>query len=100
MNYIEHMARQIESELDEASRPSARAPELYRLYALLALVKGSSVSLNDVHDAWSVWMSEADPSHSALVPFEELDNAKKEEDRPYAEAIRRAASARATDKDQ
>lgn len=93
MNYIEDLARKIESELDEASRPSDRGPELYRLYALLALVKGPNVSLSDVHDAWSVWMSETDPVHSALIPFEELDNAKKEEDRPYADAIRRAAAA-------
>lgn len=93
MNYIEVLARKIESELDEASRPSDRGPELYRLYALLALIKGPNVSLRDVHDAWSVWMSETDPAHSALIPFEELDTAKREEDRPYAEAIRRAASA-------
>lgn len=92
MNYIEVLARRIESELDEASRPSDRGPELYRLYALLALIKGPDVSLRDVHDAWSVWMSQSDPGHSALIPFEELDTAKREEDRPYAEAIRRAAS--------
>lgn len=100
MNYIEDLARKIESELDEASRPSDRGPELYRLYALLALVKGPNVSLSDVHDAWSVWMSETDPVHSALIPFEELDNAKKEEDRPHADAIRRAASATAASKDR
>ena len=91
MNYIDELAAAIESNLSEGDRPDDRASELYRLYALLALVKGVEVTLADVHNAWSVWMSGDQPDHPALVPFAELDAAQRQQDEPYAEAIRRAA---------
>lgn len=91
LNYIAVLARKIEAEIAEDARPAAHADELYRLYALLRLVKGADVTLNDVHDAWAVWMSGIDPMHPSLVPFDQLDSDTREEDRTYADAIRTVA---------
>lgn len=67
--------------------------DLLRLYALLALVKGDQVTLEDVHNAWAVWRAaSAKPGHPALVPFGELARSVQELDSPYADAIRRVAS--------
>ena len=91
MTYVDAIAKKIEANLDEADRPDSNALELYRLYALLALVKGRSVTLSDVHDAWSVWMTPSQPDHPALVPFDELDEEQRLQDSPYAAAIRRVS---------
>jgi len=93
VNYIDKLAATIESNLTEDDRPGDRDTELYRLYALLALVKGAEVTLADVHNAWSVWMAGDQPDHPALVPFAELDVAQRLQDEPYAIAIRQAARA-------
>ncbi|GAA2011517.1 DUF7701 domain-containing protein [Brevibacterium samyangense] len=87
LNYIDEIAALIEATLDPEQRPDDDAWALYRLYALLVLVKGVDVSLEDVHDAWSVWMATINPKHDALVPFSSLDPAKRSEDGPYARAI-------------
>lgn len=65
--------------------------DLLRLYALLALVKGGDTSLRDVHDAWAIWRNQTAPGHRSLVPFDDLDEAVQELDRPYMDAIRWAA---------
>lgn len=91
MTYVDALARKIEANLDEAERPDSNALELYRLYALLALVKGREVTLSDVHDAWSVWMTSSQPDHPALIPFAELDEEQRMQDSPYAAAIRKAS---------
>ena len=51
LNYIDEIAARIEATLDPEQRPDDDAWALYRLYALLVLVKGVDVSLEDVHDA-------------------------------------------------
>ena len=91
MNYIDALASEIESNLAEGDRPDRREQELYRLYALLVLVKGTEVSLGDVHQAWSVWMVGDNPEHPALVPFDELSTEQQHQDSPYAVAIRKAS---------
>lgn len=68
-------------------------PDLIRLYALLVLVKGEDTTLQDVHDAWSLWRNETVPSHPSIVPFDELPEDIQEWDRPYRDAIARAAEA-------
>lgn len=65
---------------------------LFRLYALLTLVKGTHVTTQDVHDAWSVWMADRDPSHESLVPFDDLPTDVRREDEPFAAAIRAVAA--------
>lgn len=92
LNYIDRIAHLICVEIEPDIRPTDRANELYRLYALLVLVKGEATTLVDVHDAWSVWMLPQDSTHSSLLPFEELDEQTRREDTPFVEAIHRVAN--------
>lgn len=61
------------------------------LYATLVLVKGTETTLEDVHDAWSVWASRYEPWRKSIVPMGELPEWVQEYDRPYMEAIHAAA---------
>jgi hypothetical protein len=63
---------------------------LFRLYAVLALVKGEAVTASDVHDAWSAWMLNRGEDHESVVPFEALAPDTQAEDVPFTEAIRKA----------
>lgn len=87
MNYIDSLAMRIGQSLSEDLRPKEDALTLYRLYALLALVKGRDVTLENVHDAWATWQSASDPDHESIRPFAELDEETREKDRPYMAAI-------------
>jgi hypothetical protein len=91
-DHIGLIAADIRGRLDPAILPSG-ADALLRLYALLALTVGESVSPRHVHDAWCVWMREQDANHAALLPFDQLDQAAQEQDEPFAVAIRAAAAA-------
>lgn len=91
MNYLDAAAQQIKDELATDLWPAKRREDLFRLYGLLMLVKGVRCTLEDVHDAWSTWMVVEHPDHDALVPFCDLSRDVQEEDRPYLEAIQRAA---------
>ena len=70
------------------------AEQLLRLYALLAVTKGRDTTLEDVHNAWSLWQGDRDPDHPALVPFDELPAAVRAEDEPFRAAVRAEAPAR------
>lgn len=89
--YIDGLAREI-----RAATPPDLVPDepdldaLYRLYALLALVKGESVTASDVHDAWSAWMLNRGECHASVVPFDALAADTQAEDEPFVAAIRRA----------
>jgi hypothetical protein len=85
MNYVGEMTARLAGLLDDCP------PELLRLYALLALVKGGEATLEDVHDAWAAWRTVTRPDHPALVPFGQLAPSVQELDRKYMEAIREAA---------
>jgi hypothetical protein len=91
MTYLDELAAEIEQGvppdllLDRDTRP------LFRLYALLALVKGTDVTAADVHNAWAVWMEQQDPDHRFIRPFEELDAKTRASDEPFAKVIREAA---------
>lgn len=87
MNYVDRIAAEIEHQLAPADRPSHRAGDLYRLYALLVLTTGKQTSLENVHDAWSTWMADQDPRHQSLIPFCDLRPEQQEQDRPYLEAV-------------
>jgi hypothetical protein len=90
-SYIDALAQTI-----RAATPPELVPDepdvdaLYRLYALLALVKGESVTTSDVHDAWSAWMLNRGQSHDSIVPFDDLAADTQVEDEPFAAAIRKA----------
>lgn len=65
--------------------------ELLDLYALLVLVRGEKCTLEDVHDAWSVWKNKTDEKHRSLIPFKELTPSVQAMDAEYALAIRKTA---------
>ena len=92
MSYIDNLAQRIHSEVPEDALPEGDLATLFRLYALLALSKGKEVTARDVHDAWAVWMTEQEPSHPSIQPFDQLTPEKQEEDDVFVEAIRSAAS--------
>lgn len=92
MNYLDSLAGRIREELAPDLRPEAREDELYRLYALLVLVMGHRCTLENVHDAWSTWMTGDRPEHKALVPFDQLSHEAQLKDMPYLTAIHRVAA--------
>lgn len=94
MSYVNEMAEAIRSELPMHLVPDEDADLLFRLYALLALTKGERVSAEDVHDAWTTWMSQRGEIHESMVPFEHLAEPVKRQDDPFVAAIRAAVRGR------
>lgn len=86
--YLAELAEAIRAHVPERSLPDGDDESLFRMYAVLLRAKGESVTQSDVHDAWAAWMSEKDPSHKALVPYDALDDETQDEDRIFATAIR------------
>lgn len=80
MNYVQKVKGKLAEKIDVE-------PELLDLYVLLVLVKGAKTTLEDVHDAWSVWRCSTKPEHPSLIPFEDLSQEIQELDREYADAI-------------
>lgn len=66
--------------------------ELVEFYTLLVLVKGEDVTLEDVHDAWSVWKNQHRQDHWSLIPFDELSAEKQAMDEPFVKSIRTVAA--------
>ena len=91
MNYIDRIAYRIHEELEPYKIMNADDFPLYRLYALLLLTKGVNVTLEDVHNAWSVWTITRNPQHPSLKEFCYLTPEVQELDRPYTMAIRKVA---------
>lgn len=91
MNYVDDLVAAVRDELAPEDRPSSRSDELFRLYALLVLTRGTDTTLEDVHNAWSVWISESDPTHPSLVPFGDLTAEVQAQDKPFQVAIHQVA---------
>lgn len=91
MTYLDELAAQIEAEVPAEVLPGGDTGLLFRLYALLALTKGTAVTPCDVHNAWAVWMQERDPDHRAIRPYQELDAGTQAADEPFAAAIKTVA---------
>ncbi len=89
--YLNDLAAKIREHVPENRMPDGDADDLFRLYAVLLRAKGSSVTESDIHDAWSTWMAKRDVDHEALVPYEDLSEEVREEDRIFATAVQRAA---------
>lgn len=85
MNYAQRVL-----DLMNAAIPD-QDPDLIRAYALLAMTSGTQTTLRDVHEAWSLWRTMANPEHRSLIPFDELEWEVRELDRPYCDAIIRVA---------
>jgi hypothetical protein len=79
--------------IEELGSSYACEPELVDLYTVLVLTLGEGCLLEDVHEAWAVWEARhGDPAHRSIVPFGQLTLKVQEYDRPYRDAIRRAAA--------
>ncbi|MGM1065206.1 DUF7701 domain-containing protein [Saccharothrix sp. Mg75] len=91
MPYLQEVAALIKAALPPYATPPEGAEELFILYAVLVRVKGQAVTSSDVHDAWCAWMLTINPEHAAILPFDDLDDRTKLEDRPYVEAIHSVA---------
>jgi len=92
-NYIDTVASAVRD-----STPRHRLPAdghdlaaLFRLYALVARIKGKDATAADVHDAWSVWMLNRGEAHEAIRPFEDLPGDARRDDDPFVAAVRSAA---------
>ncbi len=90
MTYLDDLAQLLRDRVEPALVP-ADADDLFRFYAVLLRAKGSDVTADDVHDAWSAWMQQRDPAHPSIVPFEDLTEEVRLSDEPYVEAIRAVA---------
>lgn len=84
LNYVDTLAVAIGDYAPDCTQ------NLCWLYALLGLVKGTEVTLRDVHDAWAVWRTQTRPDHPDLVPFDMVPPKVQQLDEPYRLAIVRA----------
>ena len=91
MNYLDNLAARIRAAVPADKLPDDDTRALFRTYAVLLLAKGDAVDASDVHNAWSAWMLDRDPTHESLVPFDELPADASRQDEPYLAAIRHAA---------
>jgi hypothetical protein len=91
-NYIQAVASDIKQEVPPDVLPDGDSEDLFLLYAILALTKGVSVTGRDVHDAWSAWMTNKDPNHESIKPYDKLAPATRQEDEPFVRAIRHVAA--------
>lgn len=92
MNYVEIVIAALNREV-------SLYEDLTPLYALLVLTKGTSTTLEDVHDAWSIWCNYENSDHRSLIPFDELTLKVQELDRKYMNAIHTVALSLAVKKD-
>ncbi|RJS45324.1 DUF7701 domain-containing protein [Nocardioides cavernaquae] len=89
--YLDQLAERVRLAVPaEVGIPDA-SDDLFRLYALLARVKGESVTRRDVHDAWVAWMQAKGERHESMVSFDDLAPDIQAEDEPFVQAIRTAS---------
>jgi hypothetical protein len=91
MTYLDRIGAEIRQLVPPDLLPPGDLDALFRLYAVLALAKGDKVSAADVHNAWTAWMQDRRPEHTAIKRFDELDRATQALDEPFAQAIRTVA---------
>ena len=75
-----------------------KSKETLKMYSLLVLIKGEDITLEDVHDAWSVMMNfkPYNPpylghEHPSIVPFDQLSYETQMKDKKYADALIKVA---------
>jgi hypothetical protein len=98
MNYVQEVVAAIRSAVGDEAADEPGSDELFRFYAVLALVKGQDVTAENVHDAWSAWMTGREPNHHSIRPFAQLSAEVRRADGPFVAAIRQAAARLATRK--
>lgn len=87
MFYLDKYAHAIFEKLYPGTPVEALELELYRLYALLLVTKGVTVTKENVHDAWALWKNEHYSGHRFLVPFDLLAKEIQDLDEKYMTAI-------------
>jgi hypothetical protein len=92
MTYLQDLANRIREHLPPGTSVPDDADRLFVLYAVLLRAKGVGVTAADVHDAWAAWMQERDPNHDALQPYDDLQPEVQNEDAPFLQAIKSAAT--------
>lgn len=90
MSYLDRVAEEIRAEVPADLIPPDAAA-LFLIYAVLARAKGQQTTAEDVHDAWTAWMSGMGEEHQSMRPFAELDAAVRQEDEPFLGAIHRVS---------
>jgi hypothetical protein len=91
VNYIDEIAQAIRERVEPGYQlPRTDAQRLFRLYAVLALVKGAGVTAKDVHDAWAAWECDRKPGAPSIVPFVQLTAETQRLDEPLVAAIHAA----------
>ena len=83
-NYIDKIERILASKI-KVDKP------LMNLYVLLVLVKGTKVTLEDVHTAWASDKNMSCKEHYSLKPFSKLTKEMQDKDLEYVNAIRETA---------
>jgi len=91
MTYLDDTARRILSLVPPELVPE-HSDALFLLYAVLARSKGAATRAEDVHDAWTAWMSLNGSQHPSMVPYDQLPHATRIEDEPFVAAIREAST--------
>lgn len=91
MNYLLEIVGLIRDALDKDRLPDEPVDGLLRIYAVLVLAVGPSLTAEDVHNCWVAWMLDKDPAHPALVPFAQLDGETAQQDEPFVRALRLVA---------
>jgi hypothetical protein len=91
-NYIDTLASEVREALPRHRLPADGydLTALFRLYALVARIKGAEATAADVHDAWSVWMLDRGEAHDAIRPLEDLGNGEQGGDEEIVAAVRSA----------
>ncbi len=90
-NYIRELAQQIRAKVNQTDLPNRGLDELFDSYAVLALAKGSNVTNEDVHNAWSAWATKYAPDSESLVPYDELSEKVQQDDTRFTAAIKTVA---------
>ena len=92
LNYFVDIAERIKREVPPDLLPDEDLDLLFRLYAVLGSPLGEKVKAKNVHAAWSAWMSQTNPKHNSMRPFEDLPTDVHAQDEPFVEAIRKVAA--------
>ena len=81
-----------------AQKTGLKGKQLIRYYALLVLVKGEDITLENIHDGWAMDMNFKERNeycyghdHLSLVPFDKLSEGTKAKDGRYLKALREVA---------
>lgn len=91
-NYIDSLAARVRAALPEGLLPDEdRLDDLFRVYALLILVRARDITGEDVHNAWATWMALKGEQHDSIRPFADLDEATRREDDPFVAVLRTLA---------